>query len=418
MTPTPLPSHAEPLPTLAQALVEIGALRARLEHLEHEVAAMRRARPGPAWDEPLAALDGHPAAAGAAASTPLAAVLAGDEETASQHLAHLRSAISRLRDERAHATAEFRSLTQTVRPGPPGADLGLERAEIAAAAETDLVMVDSATLEVVTSANEGPDEPWGFPASDRAVPTPVPAEAGELGGISSRPGRAAAAVAATPDPARDTVAELREKLQEKERSAARAASDLPGNVAAPARGRRRWPWLAAAVLLLAGAAGWWLVTSRRPASGSGASPSAAASVAAPRTSVPPAPASAGAPVGEPPAVRGGLSALAAAPVTGSTPVGSPGTTAPAPLVVALTTSREVWLRVLVDGVRSLERTVPGGETLRFEAQGAVQLVAGDAGAVRLEVNGAAQGPLGPDGQVARRRLDAPAPGSAAGLPRQ
>jgi hypothetical protein len=89
---------------------------------------------------------------------------------------------------------------------------------------------------------------------------------------------------------------------------------------------------------------------------------------------------------------------------------------PAPLVVALTTSREVWLRVLVDGARSLERTVPGGESLRFEAQGVVQLVAGDAGAVQLEVNGAAQGSLGPDGQVARRRVDAPTPGSVSGLP--
>lgn len=73
-----------------------------------------------------------------------------------------------------------------------------------------------------------------------------------------------------------------------------------------------------------------------------------------------------------------------------------------PLLVEVTTLRPVWMRVVVDGQRRVERQVPGGQELTFGADRAIALRVGDAGAVRLAVDGVDQGVLGRDGQVVNR----------------
>jgi hypothetical protein len=69
------------------------------------------------------------------------------------------------------------------------------------------------------------------------------------------------------------------------------------------------------------------------------------------------------------------------------------------------------MRVTVDGVRTLERELPAGQTLSFGGERAVVVRAGDAGGVRATMNGVDRGPLGRDGwpQTVPFTLDPPAP---------
>lgn len=78
-----------------------------------------------------------------------------------------------------------------------------------------------------------------------------------------------------------------------------------------------------------------------------------------------------------------------------------------PLEIELTTLRPVWMRIIVDGVRRVEREVPANQTLTFGADRTIVLRVGDAGGVRLTVNGTDQGSLGGDGQIAVRTLTPP-----------
>ena len=71
----------------------------------------------------------------------------------------------------------------------------------------------------------------------------------------------------------------------------------------------------------------------------------------------------------------------------------------------LTTLRPVWVRVVVDGERLLERELPAGETVPLSPRETIVLRAGDAGAVRLAIGGKDQGPLGPDGRAVTRTFD-------------
>jgi hypothetical protein len=87
------------------------------------------------------------------------------------------------------------------------------------------------------------------------------------------------------------------------------------------------------------------------------------------------------------------------------PTGSAGTQAPAALNVRLRPLRECWVRVTVDGQRD-ERTLQPGEDIMLRGQGHVVLRVGDAGALAVELNGRALPPLGPDGQVVNKRIDA------------
>jgi hypothetical protein len=150
---------------------------------------------------------------------------------------------------------------------------------------------------------------------------------------------------------------------------------------------RRWPWLlalaAGTALAIVGITGW---PSTRPGT-----PAPAA-----RDAEPPAPAG-------PPRTT--------APPPAGTPVpaeaGSPLTPA-APLRITLTATRAVWMRVVADGRRQLEREVDPGETISFTASRGILLRTGDAGGVTLTVNGVDEGVLGGNYAVVTRTIEAPA----------
>jgi hypothetical protein len=73
----------------------------------------------------------------------------------------------------------------------------------------------------------------------------------------------------------------------------------------------------------------------------------------------------------------------------------------------LTTARPVWVRVVVDGERRIERELPAGQKIPLTAREMIAVRAGDAGAVRLSINGEDQGPVGQDGAVATRTFTKP-----------
>jgi hypothetical protein len=97
---------------------------------------------------------------------------------------------------------------------------------------------------------------------------------------------------------------------------------------------------------------------------------------------------------------------AAAPASQPATAGAPAASAPAPspaaaplhaIRVTLDTSRPVWLRVIVDGTRAIEREVAAGEHLAYEGDTRIVVRAGDGGGVRASFNGVDRGPLGKDG---------------------
>jgi RodZ C-terminal domain len=96
------------------------------------------------------------------------------------------------------------------------------------------------------------------------------------------------------------------------------------------------------------------------------------------------------------------------PVASTGPVdGARGTSARAVNVV-LITSRPVWTRVTVDDRKVIEREIPGGQTIPLGADRAIIIRAGDAGAVKVIVDGKDLGVMGRDGQIASRTFSVPA----------
>jgi hypothetical protein len=78
-----------------------------------------------------------------------------------------------------------------------------------------------------------------------------------------------------------------------------------------------------------------------------------------------------------------------------------------PLTLALSTNQDCWSQISADGRSLFSGTIRSGESRRFEARSAFRVTAGNAGALRLEINGRTLPPLGRAGEVVRDfRLDA------------
>jgi hypothetical protein len=94
-------------------------------------------------------------------------------------------------------------------------------------------------------------------------------------------------------------------------------------------------------------------------------------------------------------------ASAPAPVAAQEPdvAPAPAPAAPPAEIVAL---RPVWVRVTIDGERVLERELAADRRVPLVAGETVVVRAGDAGAVRVWIDGQDQGVLGPDGAVVTR----------------
>jgi uncharacterized protein DUF4115 len=111
---------------------------------------------------------------------------------------------------------------------------------------------------------------------------------------------------------------------------------------------------------------------------------------------------------------GGATTTASAPsATPSVPAAVPAPPPAAGIATAhalegeLNVQRQVWVRVLVDGQRTIERELPAGTRVPLHADRAIVIRAGDAGAVRLTINGVDRGPLGKDAEIVTRTFTAP-----------
>ncbi len=121
--------------------------------------------------------------------------------------------------------------------------------------------------------------------------------------------------------------------------------------------------------------------------------------------------SAGAP--DRPATQSTPAVPAASPAQAPPTPSTPEVTAPAPaaavpagppraLNIEFVTVRPVWARITVDGRRAMEREFTADQRFPFGADRAIVVRAGDAGAIRLIVDGKDLGVLGRDGQVFER----------------
>ncbi|MBZ5495891.1 MAG: DUF4115 domain-containing protein [Acidobacteriia bacterium] len=85
------------------------------------------------------------------------------------------------------------------------------------------------------------------------------------------------------------------------------------------------------------------------------------------------------------------------------PVQAPGAAAPPPGIMRLKFEvvQECWMSLSSDGTRVLSRTLQPGETPFFDAKERIDLVVGNAGGVKLMINGKPAKPLGKPGAVVR-----------------
>jgi hypothetical protein len=97
-------------------------------------------------------------------------------------------------------------------------------------------------------------------------------------------------------------------------------------------------------------------------------------------------------------------------VTPTPAVAEPQAPKRAPLLLRVSVARATWVRTTIDGRADAGGVIQIGETKAIAAQREVSLRVGDAGAVRVSLNGAEAAPLGRDGEVVTRRfaLDQPA----------
>ena len=271
-----------------------------------------------------------------------------DERAALDELERLAEKIQSTRRQRERAVAEFNAFVKTFKDDEHATRL--------------------AALQPVarTEATVPPRPPVPPPIERRAAeatPPPAPAPA------------PAAPVMIAADPDAEPIAWTASKSKS-------PSLDLPALLATP-RGRIG---LAAASLLVVVLLVSWLVSQSGNATPEN-EPAAAPAAQTPPASTP-APAS---------------SPATAAPLT-PTPVASTGV--PRALNVVLMTSRPVWTRVIVDDRKVIERELPGSQTIPLGADRAIAIRAGDAGAIRLVVDGKDIGVMGRDGQIGSRAFTA------------
>jgi hypothetical protein len=80
---------------------------------------------------------------------------------------------------------------------------------------------------------------------------------------------------------------------------------------------------------------------------------------------------------------------------------------PRALRLELLALKPVWIRVTVDGQRTIEREVPAEFRVTLDADRAIAIRAGNAGALMVGENNAAPAPLGREGQVVTRIFPSP-----------
>ena len=96
----------------------------------------------------------------------------------------------------------------------------------------------------------------------------------------------------------------------------------------------------------------------------------------------------------------------------ASPAEAPSRVTPIPgmLQAELRAIRRVWLRATADGARVVERELQADERVPLPGARTLVIRAGDAGAVRVAIDGRDRGPLGEDGVVLTRTFSATPPG--------
>jgi cytoskeleton protein RodZ len=100
----------------------------------------------------------------------------------------------------------------------------------------------------------------------------------------------------------------------------------------------------------------------------------------------------------------------AAPATaaaGAAAIKAPGQTAPSDARSELIAVKDVWVRATVDGERVVERELAAGARVPLRGR-AITIRAGNAGAVRIVIDGQDRGLLGAEGVVVTRTFTASA----------
>ena len=69
--------------------------------------------------------------------------------------------------------------------------------------------------------------------------------------------------------------------------------------------------------------------------------------------------------------------------------------------------QRVWVRLTVDGTREVERELNANERIPLRAGRTIVIRTGNAGAIRLTINGEDRGTLGPEGEVITRTVKTP-----------
>lgn len=257
----------------------------------------------------------------------------------------------------------------------------IERCRIAREAASERFEAFIRSFQEPTPAT--PD-PWERTPADTAPEVqetpPPPGPAGSYAGASPTPAPESPATAS-----RAVATPVGVPMEARTSSSGEATS----SAAAPHKKRVRMRAVAAGVLLLPALAALGVWGWRQQASRPGPGPSGNLPIQ--RPAQPPIDPSAG-----PPDVR---------------PVAPPAVTLePAPqtpaaarqLELEITTTRGVWVRVLSDGERVLERELPADARVPVTAGQTIVIRTGDAGAVLVSVNGAEPEPLGREGQVMTR----------------
>jgi hypothetical protein len=100
---------------------------------------------------------------------------------------------------------------------------------------------------------------------------------------------------------------------------------------------------------------------------------------------------------------------AAAPAAAPAPASSPAPKAVEPPAskAEITTVRRVWLRVTVDGEPAIEREFDANARIPLDPKERLVIRAGDAGALRVSIDGKDQGAFGPDGIPVTRAFPIP-----------
>ena len=96
----------------------------------------------------------------------------------------------------------------------------------------------------------------------------------------------------------------------------------------------------------------------------------------------------------------------AAPVPAATDVAAPSGEAAAPVSLAIEATAPAWVTASVDGRRMVYRTLQPGERETLRGREYIALRVGDAGAIRLQINGGAASVMGPSGAVRSARFTA------------